>query len=253
MLTAYLTATQSLLQVPPAPTTLYTTAVLTTFINSARGQLAGEAECIRFMGSLPLTAGSNSYPFGSIALAGGTSVGIQGVLNVRTAWYLVGTGQKWLRPRPFEWFSLYELNNPAPLPGPPQVWSQFGQGAQAQVSPNPVGGGSLYVSPPPDTAYTVPLDCVCYPIPLVDDTTPEAIPYLWTDAVPYFAAYLALLSAQTGARIQQAQQMYQTYGEFVARGRRAATPSVLPVLYPQIPNPVRQNQLGMAPQRGQAQ
>ena len=44
MLTAYLNATAILLQNPVAPTSLYSTANLTTFINTARGQLAGESE-----------------------------------------------------------------------------------------------------------------------------------------------------------------------------------------------------------------
>ncbi len=249
MLNTYLSATQALLQNPVASPPLYASALLTGFINSARGQLAGEAECIRFMGSLTATIGSRVYPFTSITLT--AAVGIQGVINARNVWYQVGSGQVLLRPRPFEWFSLYELNTPVPQSGPPQVWSQYGQGAEAQTSPNPVGGGSLYVSPLPDVAYVMPVDTVCYPIPLVDDTTPEAIPYLWTDAVPYYAAYLALLSSQTGARMQQAQEMLKQYTDFVARARRAATPSVLPTIYPQQPNPVRANQLGVQ-QRGAA-
>lgn len=242
MLSTYLSATQALLQNPPANPPLYSTALLTTAINSARGQLAGEAECIRFMGSLTSSIGSRVYPFTSIALTG--AVGIQGVINVRSVWYQVGQGQVLLRPRPFEWFSLYQLNTPVPPSGPPKVWAQYGQGAEAQTVPNPIGGGSIYVSPLPDIAYVMPVDCVCYPIPLADDTTAEAIPYLWTDAVPYYAAYLALLSSQTGARMQQAQEYFKIYTDFVNRARRAATPSLLPTIYPQQPSPVRANQLG---------
>ena len=240
MLLAYLNATARLLQNPAAPSPLYSTADLTTYINSARGQLAGEAECIRFMGSLSLTLGTRVYPFSAIVLTGGSAAGIQGVLNVRTAWYQVGNGQKWMRPRPFEWFSLYELNSPVPSSGAPQTWAQFAQGAL----------GSIYVSPLPDGAYTLPLDCVCYPIPLVDDSTVEAIPYLWTDAVPYYAAYLALMSAQTGARTQEALGMFKLYSEFVSRARQASTPSVLSAQYAQVPSPVRANQLGIQPAQG---
>ena len=246
MLTAYLTATANLLQSPAAPTPLYSTANLTTYINTARGQLAGESKAIRFMGSLALNIGQQVYQFSSITLPGGVAAGVQGVLDVETLWYQVGVGQKWIRPRPWPWFSLYELNNPVPTPGPPQVWSQYGQGAGAQASPLPVGGGSLYISPPPDAAYAVPSDCVCYPAPLTSDATPEALPYLWTDAVPYFAAYLALLSAQTGVRTQEALGMLKLYTEFVQRARAASTPMVLPSIYPQTPNPVRQNQLGVS-------
>ena len=242
MLITYLAATQALLQNPVANPPLYSPGLLTTFINTARGQLAGEAECIRFMGTLTATIGQRVYPFTSITLTG--AVGIQGAFNVRNLWYQVASGQVLLRPRPFEWFSYYELNTPVPQSGPPAVWSQYGQGASAQTVPNPIGGGSLYISPLPDVAYALPADCVCYPTPLATDTDPEVIPYQWTDAVPYFAAYLALMSAQTSARMQQAQEMLKLYKEFVARARQAATPSVLPTIYPQQPSPVRANQLG---------
>jgi hypothetical protein len=78
------------------------------------------------------------------------------------------------------------------------------------------------------------------------------VPVIWTDAVPYFAAYLALMSAQTNARLEYAKQMFGLYQEFVDRARRASTPLTLPGIYPQNPNPTRANQLGVAPQRGAA-
>lgn len=242
MLTAYQNATAALLQNPPAPNSLYATSLLTTYINTARGQLAGEAECIRIMGTLTVSEGVQTYPFTGVTLP--SSVGLKGVIHVRNIWYQVGTGQRLLRPRPFEWFSLYYLNTAAPGYGPPKAWAQYGQGAAAQTSPNPVGGGSLYIGPIPDINYAMLADTVCYPIPLVDDTTPEAIPYLWTDAVPYYAAYLALMSSQTGARMQEAEAMFKEYQKFVMRARNAATPSVLPGIYPQQPPVNRGGQLG---------
>lgn len=233
MLTSYLNATRRLLQNPPAPTSLYSDADLTSYINTARGQLAGESQSVRYMASLALTAAQQVYPFSSITFAGGT--GIQGILHMRNIWIEVAGGQLWIRPRSFEWFGLYELNAVVPTTGQPLVWSQFGQGVT----------GSIYVSPIPDTGYTALVDCVCYPIPLVDDTTIEAIPYLWTDAVPYFAAYMALLSAQAVARQADAERMFNRYQEFVNRARRFATPDVLGSQYEQQPNPTRSNQLGL--------
>jgi hypothetical protein len=247
MLNQYLAATQSLLQNPAAPSPLYSTALLTNFINSARGQLSGEAKCIRYMGTLALSVGVQAYQFSSIALPSAAAAGVQGVVGIETIWYQVGSGQQWIRPRPWPWFARYELSNPVPQSGPPKVWAQFGQGPAGPGVPNPVGGGSLYVSPLPDYTYTLPVDAVCYPKALTTDTDPEAIPYWWTDAIPYFAAYLALMSAQTNARMEQAKVMYGLYEEFVQRARRAATPMVLPGIYPQNPNPARANQLGVAP------
>ena len=244
MLTEYLTQTAQLLQNPNAPTSLYSTANLTSWINSARGQLAGEAQCVPAIGSLALAMGTNVYPFSAITIPNAATLGIKGVLNISTIWIGLPEGQQWIRPRPWPWFSLYELNNPIYMQSAsyaqPQRWSQYGQGVN----------GSIYVSPVPDTTYTASCDCVTVPIPLVDDTTPEAIPALFTDAVPYFAAYLALLSAQTGARSADADRMFERYLEFFNRARRFATPPVLPGIYPQQINPTRGNQLGLQPPRG---
>lgn len=237
MLTAYLTATRRLLQTPAAPESLYATADLTDYINTARGQLAGESESIRVMGSLPLIASQRVYNFSAIDISAG-GVGVAGIINVRQLWYVVQGGQLWLRPRPFEWLSIYGLSRVVPEVGPPKSWAQYAQGVT----------GSLYFDPIPDTAYTAPADCVCYPVPLVDDSTVEVIPYLWTDAVPYYAAYMALLGAQSTARQQDGKRYFDAYTEFVNRARRFSTPSVLPGQYAQQPSQVRANQLGIQPQ-----
>lgn len=208
---------------------------LITYINQARGQLAGEAQCVVDVGTLSLVAAQQVYRFDSI-LTGGN--GISFPINVRTMWYGVGTGQVWIRPRPWPWFSLYQLNNPAPTPGPPKIWSQYAQGVK----------GTFYVAPVPDQAYSILADCICYPDPLAADTDFEAIPYLWTDAIPFYAAYLALLTMQTQSAAAEADKMFGKYQEYVARARQAATPPVLPTIYAQSPNPVRAGQLGMTTQ-----
>lgn len=225
MLNTYLTATQNLLQNPTSPTPLYDPATLTTYINTARGQLAGESQCIRFMGTVPLEANQQVYPFSSVVFAGDPPV--LGPINVRTIWLRFDSGLVWVAPEAFEEFSLYELNVQTPATGSPTRWAQYGQGVF----------GSIYLAPVPLAVGTAQADCVCYPIPLVDDTTAEAIPYLWTDAVPYFAAYLALLSAQTGARTADADKMLQRYSQFVERARRASTSAVVPWLYEQTAVP----------------
>jgi hypothetical protein len=94
-------------------------------------------------------------------------------------------------------------------------------------------------------AYTLQLDCACYPQALALDTDVEALSYLWTDAVPYFAAYLALLSAQTGQRTQQAQQMFALYEQFAARARQFANPPVNRFAYEQSQDPTMANKLGL--------
>jgi hypothetical protein len=239
VLTAYLTQFQNLIQAPSSPIPLISTAQATTYINTARGQVAGEGECIRVYASLTLAAPTQQYPFASIALPAGT-LGVAGVLNVRMATYAVAGGQKRVVPREWEWFNDFVLATPVPVAGPPQYWAQFGQGAS----------GTLFFNLP-DEAYTIALDTVCYPSPLATDGDPEAIPYLWTDAVPYYAAWLGLMSLQRQADADnRANGMMKRYEDLMARARRAATPSVLPGQFAQGPDPMAANRLGIQPGRG---
>jgi len=250
VLNSYISNTQNLLQLPAAPSTLYTTPQITSWVNIARGQLAGESQSIRVMGTLSTIEGQRNYNFSTINLGTPSLTGAQGVIHVRRVMYGVAQGYQWMRPRNWEWFDLYKLNNPVPVPGPPQVWAQYGQGSAGIGSITGEGSGALssgsfYIDPIPDQIYSLSLDCVCYPIGLAVDTDMEAIPYLWTDAVPFFAAYYALLSAQTSERMRAAQQYYGYYKEFVQRARMSATPDVNKYLYQQVPDPTVANKIGM--------
>ena len=225
MLNQYLLQTQRLLQNPPAPTSLYATADLTAWINTARGQLAGESECIRIHGTIPTVANQPNYNFSDINIGVPATTGVQGVINVSSLHVVVGTGQLWMTPRPWPWFSLYNRNNANPQPGQPKEWSQFGQGS-AGTGTGSGATGTFYVDPIPDNVYTLNVNSTCYPIALASDSDPEAIPYLWTDAVPFLAACYALWSAQTNARQADAERYFNTYTMFVERARQASNPSV---------------------------
>ena len=250
MLTAYQTQTQRLLQNPGAPTSLYSTTDITSYVNTARGQLAGEARCVRALGTISTVIGQRNYNFSGINLGTPSATGVQGVIHVRSIMYAVGQGFKQIQPRSWPWFQFYHLNNPVPVPGSPMVWSQYGQGSAGLGSitgegSGSMGTGSFYLDPIPDIVYSLTCDCVCYPIALAADTDFEAIPYLWTDAVPFYAAYYALLSAQTSARMADGERYFQYYQQFVQRARTAATPDVLKYEYEQVPDPTALNQMGL--------
>ena len=236
MLETYITQTSRLLQNPAPSTGLYSRASVIDYINIARKQLAGEGECIRMIGTIPTVAGQRAYSFGDIDL--GSAAGVAGVFNVRRINYVTGDGQQYVTPRPWEWFDQYAMNNVVPASGVPAIWSQYGQGGGA-----PTGGssqsGSFYIDPLPDDVYTLYCDCVCYPVTLVDDTTAEAIPFIFTDAVPFFAAWYALLSNQTQARRADAEAYYGYYKTFLGRARQIATPAVLAPQYEQAPDPTQ--------------
>ena len=237
MLTVYETQTRALLQNPSAPTALYSTPDIDRWINIARGQLAGESEAIRVMGTIPTVASQQPYNFSDISIGTPSTSGVEGVIKINRVQYAVASGYRWVAPRAWPWFDLYVLNNPVPQAGPPTDWAQYAQGA----APGDQGthlGGSFYINQP-DTVYTLSCDCVCYPIKLADDTTPEAIPYLWTDAVPFLAACYALWSAQNNARSADAERYFNTYTKFVERARQASNPSVNRWMYSQAGDPAQ--------------
>lgn len=238
------------MQNPAAPSSLYTTADLTSWINIARGQLAGESECCRVIGTIQTQIGIRNYNFSAINIGVAATTGLQGVINVRRLSYNVASGQKWFSPRAWQYFDYYFLNNPVPQSGPPNEWAQLGAGSSGQGSITGQGAGTMssgnfYLDPLPDLIYTLNCDCVAYPIALATDTDVEAIPFLWSDAVSYFAAYLALLSSQTSARQADAERMFGYYTTFVKRARQFANPSVQQGIYPQTPDPTIANKFGL--------
>lgn len=246
MLDQYRVDVRNLLQNPPAPVALYDQLSVDRWINIARGQVAGESESIRLIGTIDTVANQRAYAFSDLDLGNNVTNGIRGAINIRRINYSIGDGQQFIVPRPWEWFNFYNLNNVVPEAGPPQEWSQFGQGS-AGTGSGSGSSGSFYLDPPPDAAYTLQCDCVCYPVVLIDDSTIEAIPYLWTDAVPFFAAYYAYLSSQTAARAQDAARMMQNYSEFMKRARQAANPSVLRGQYEQSSDISQAAKFGVKP------
>ncbi|KKK58499.1 hypothetical protein LCGC14_3043820 [marine sediment metagenome] len=237
MLTQYLDETRRLLQNPPAPVTLFSDADLTAFINTSRGILAGEVECIRVLGTLALSAPTRSYALSAADIGVSATTGINTPFKANQATVDVGDGEMPLMSKPWAWFQSYLLGEVIPTEGQPTTWAQLKQGIAA----------TLYFYPLPDTTFTVNLDCVCEPIDLTDNNTVEAIPYPFTDAVPFLAAYYAYMSVQ---RQDHADTMMTRYRDELTKGRATSTPAVLPTNYSQIPDPTIINKLGLPSNRG---
>lgn len=199
----------------------YTVANLNTYINDARVQIAGASESIRGQATLSLAAAQQSALF---TAATGLPTGVAGLLSVRMArvQVLVGPPAGWRRieMRPWEYFFTFRLCQIINNPGLPTMAAQL----------NPGIGGSLYFDPVPDMPYTIGLDSVQYPIALTGAPTEiELIPAPWTEAIQYYAAYLALLNAQ---RYSDATMMFDRYQLFEWRATQMTTPSRLPRQYP---------------------
>jgi hypothetical protein len=189
---------------------------ITTYVNEARSQVAGEGQCIRGLSVMLTAVGTQSYLFSA---ATSLPTGTQALLSVRMITRTVTGGAALLVPRSWEWFNTFYIATTGIAQAAPTAWAQLGQGV----------GGSIFLSPTPDSAIPLALDGVYIPAPLVDDIAVEALPYPWTDAVQYYAAYLALLSDP--AMRAEADKMWVRYTEFIARARRISTNTVLPGQY----------------------
>ncbi len=202
------------------------------------------------MATISTVVGQNAYQFSAVNTGVAATNGVEGVINIRSMSRAVGNGQLWMTPRAWPWFSLYNLNTATPASGPPTDWAVFGQGAAPGVSGS-AGGGSFYVTPIPDDVYTLNCNTVCYPQPLAADGDVEALPYFWTDAVPFFAAYFALMSTQTNARMADAANMYKNhYKEFMDRARQQANPEVNRWMYQGSGDPAQGPKMGIGGKGG---
>jgi hypothetical protein len=208
MLVTYEQHTQLLLNDPKAER--FNVFDLQSWIDIARQQVAGEGECIGVQAALPTVANQQTYPFSGISVTG--TPGAASVLAVR----MVVSAGALLIPREWEWFATYYM--PTPSYSTPAEWCQYAQGQL----------GSILFNPTPSAVFNLTVDCVCLPITLANDSTAEAIPHPWTFAVPYFAAYMAYLTAGDD---DKANRMFALYEMFMKRARMQSTPTVLPQQY----------------------
>lgn len=251
MLTTYITDTQRLLQNPaPSASGLYSDAQITAAINKARRHLAIKGETIRRIGTISTIDATRTYSFATINIGVAATTGIGGILNVRRINYAVGDGEQRLDAVSWEWFDLYYLNNPVPLgdannPGSrtPQQWAQYAQGGSASTDLSDVSG-TVYINPLPDGVYDLRCDCQCYPIPLTDNTTVEATPAMFTDAVPFIAAWYVLLGAQNQARRADAEAYYKYGMDYIGVGRDGANPVVNRPIFEQGEDPAQRGKAG---------
>lgn len=211
-LNAYISQVQTLLHDPF--TQFYPTATLTGFINEARQQLALEGECIRGLGTLDTTANLQLYLNSAVTPPSSPS-GISSLIVPRSITY---KGVP-LENRNWDWFNFYWLGILQPSAGAPAAWSPFIIG----------GDGNFFVGPVPNGVFELVIDGAWSPEALADDTTPEAIPYPWTDAVQWYTVFLALTDGQ---RHEDAAKAYNTYEEFMQRARGIVTPLRAEETYP---------------------
>ena len=207
-----------------------------TLVNGGWGYITGTATTVTAAGStggtnatltavidnsLTTVAGQEVYKFSTANTLAQTFAGVQsviGVLSVACAWGANAAMKPLLQPMIWTEFQAYYRSYNNGMQNYPTLWSQYAQGVN----------GSIYIWPLPSTASQMDWDCYCIPINLVDDTTAEAIPYGWTDAVPYYASYLAYMDAQRG---EDADRMFKQYTMFMKRARAFSETPFVPDYY----------------------
>lgn len=142
--------------------------------------------------------------------------GIFGVQSVAVAW---GAMKPVLKNVDWSSMQAYMRSINYATSAYPAVWAQYKQGHSA----------SIYLYPVPSQLNQMEWDCYCDVIDLVDDTTVEAIPDPYDQAVPFKAAYYAYMNAQ---RRDDAAMMDSEYKRYMREGRAMSTPSMVPDFYP---------------------
>ena len=191
----------------------YITGTTTTVVATGSGGGSNATFNVTVDQSLTTVPGQEVYTFATadnlLANSGFKFPGIanvMGVLSVSIAWGGNAGMKPTLRPKIWTEFQAYLRSYPA-------VWSQYGMGSGTT-------GGSIYLWPLPSQASQMDWDCWCIPVVMTSGSTPEAIPYQWTSAVPFYAAYLGYLNAQRPA---DAQSMHEQYKEKMIEAQATAT------------------------------
>ena len=220
MLNSYLTDVQTLLhdfnlQFYGSPLSL------TTLINKARLRIAGMSQCIRVLvpnASFSTTTSQNIYTFASLNPYVQTTPGVNQIQGVFSVAVSQGTIKPVLDQLPWQAMQAYMLSYNNQFTSYCTAWSQYSYGTN----------GSIYLWPIPSGAFPTDIDTYCLPIALATDTDVEAIPYPWTEAVPYYAAYWALMNAQ---RLEEAKFMKEEYMRCLTDARSMSTPPNIPTMY----------------------
>ena len=205
MLANYIAETQNLLN--DSGGQFFTIPTLTNYINRSRRRIASVSGCLRVLPPGPQTIPFQEvYPFAAwTSLVQGAMPQSQSILACRSL--AVGLGGRWeldgfgggkivggsWKPlwRRLIWtdfqarFRIYGGTFMGTI-SEPGWWTQYGHGPTAQI----------YLAPIPTQNLPMEVDLSIVPTPLLTDGDIEPIPFPWADAVPYWAATLALLQQQ---------------------------------------------------------
>lgn len=188
-LNAYIQRVRRLLT--DANATYFSNAELTDCINVGRKKVALDTACLRSLETVPLVAGTETYPINSSTSKDERCID---VLNIIVEW-----GNQRVPLLQMVW-SEFSANL--------RVWQNF-QNMPAAYSKYGGPLGSIYIGPVPNTAYDSFWDIIYIPEDLVDNTSVDELAYPYDDPVCYYAAYTAKYRQQSYGEAALYEQQYR--------------------------------------------
>lgn len=176
------------------------------------------ATAVATINAVQTVTGQEVYTFTTLNNFVSLTSGVLQIQEIFSVAVSQGTVKPVLNYEPWVSFQAYYRINQNIIQNFPAVWSQYGKGTN----------GSFYLYPIPSGNYVMDVDCVCLPIPLVSDSTAEAIPYPYTEAIPYYAAYLCYTYAQ---REDDAQRMLSEYNRLMSEANAFSTSPRIAEMY----------------------
>jgi hypothetical protein len=184
-LSQYITQCRRLLH--DANGNFYTTDELTDYVNDARNRLVRDTGCLRTLQTSATVTNQEVYSFSS--LPQGTQT--MDIININLYW---GNSRLPLLYRPWTDFNA-QLRYWQNFTGRPVAYSMYGPQA-------------FYLGPVPDQVYTMELDTVIEPTPLVQQNEVDTIPDIWTQPVAYYASHTAKFKEQSYGEAEIFKQQY---------------------------------------------
>jgi hypothetical protein len=173
-LSGYITETRRLLHDVNA--NFWTNAELTDYINDGRSTMVRDTGCSRVLQSYTAPYNVETIDFSALPEGANTI----DVLNINLYW---GNSRVPLYYLPWTDFNA-QLRYWQNYTGRPIGYSMYGP-------------KKIFIGPKPDQAYVMELDTVVLPEPLVNLADVETLPTPFTEAVPFYAAYIAKYQEQS--------------------------------------------------------
>jgi hypothetical protein len=210
-LQTYITDLQRLLHDPNNQ--MWSVQEMTDYINGGRNRVAADTKALRtLVTSISLTAQVDNYNVAATVTPGlPTGQGVVDVMGISVYWgntrYKLGY-QPYTRLDAFgrPWTNNYQR---------PEIFTRF-------------GALTVYVAPIPDQNYVTDWDVAVTPAAMVNTTDPEVMPYPFTVAVKYHAAWLAKFKEQ---QLGEAKIFYDAYRQEMRWSCQAFMQRVIPNPY----------------------